>query len=156
MYFHVSQVAHAIGTILEPGRFGERFMGIHYGHAPVDPDGFRLLLVEMALETARLAVAPTAPSRMSCIFVAETLEFARSFRDTFRPGAHIFSVEPEGEHQAVRACNYGLITRARIGIPPYYQYMPSESVEYWSETIPTGNHIELLYAGPLRVVDQVE
>lgn len=151
MYFHVSHEAHQIGSILMPGHFGRDLRHVCYGHCPATAADFRLKLVEMALETARLSVAPTAPSRLNCTFVAETIDFARAFRDSFRPRAAIFTVVPVGELQTPRACNYSLITRARNGAPPFYEYMPDEAIRYWADAIPEGDLPELLYPGPLQI-----
>lgn len=152
MYFHVSYTSHGVGTILYPGRFGTYLRDIRYGAYSENADHFRFALIEMALETARLALAPEAPSRLNCIFIADTLQFAEVFRDQYRPGATIFSVQPEGEAFEPRVCNYDLITRPRSGAPPFFGYMPEEAVKYWTDPVPTGDFPELLYPGPLRVV----
>lgn len=156
MYFHVSPASHEVGTILEPGRHGDFIRLFHYGTFATTSDSFSLVLREMLLETARVALASEAPSRLNCIFVTETIDFARAFRDQYRPSASIFSVEPEGEPLVPRRCSFSLISRPKNGAPPYLSYLPAEAVEYWIHPIAEGDLPELLYPGPLRVVQRVE
>ena len=103
MYFHVSPVAHQVGTILEPGRHGDKIRQFHYGNYAADADSFSLVMREMLLETARVAVANDAPSRLNCVFVTSNIQFARMFRDGYRSVASILGVEPEGAHLTPRA-----------------------------------------------------
>lgn len=156
MYFHVSPVAHEVGTILEPGRHGDFIRLFHYGAFATNADSFSLVMREMLLETARVAVANDAPSRLNCVFVASTIEFARMFRDGYRPGASILSVEPEGGSLIPRACSFSLISTTKNGTPSYISYMPTEAVQYWTNPAAEGDLIELLYPGPLRVIGTVE
>ncbi|WKL21285.1 hypothetical protein QYR00_05830 [Agrobacterium tumefaciens] len=156
MYFHVSPAAHEAGTILEPGRHGDFIRRFQYGVYASDADTFSLVMREMLLETARVAVASDAPSRLNCVFVASTIEFARMFRDGYRHGASILSVEPQGAPLAPRACSFSLISTPKNGTPSYISYMPTEAVQYWTTPAPEGDLIELLYPGPLRVIGIAE
>lgn len=156
MYFHVSAAAHEAGTILQPGRHGDKIRQFHYGTYAADADSFSLVMREMLLETARVAVANDAPSRLNCVFVAGTIEFARMFRDGFRQGATILIVEPEGLPLVPRACSFSLISTPKNGTPTYISYMPIEAVQYWTTPPADGDLIELLYPGPLRVTGIAE
>ncbi len=156
MYFHVSSAAHDAGTILEPGRHGDFIRLFHYGSYADSPDSFSHVMREMLLETARLAVANDAPSRLNCVFVTSTIEFARLFRDGYRKGAKILSVAPEGAPLTPRACSFSLISTPRDGTPSYISYMPAQAIQYWTNPAAEGDLIELLYPGSLRVLGTVE
>lgn len=156
MCFHVSLEKHEIDTVLIPGHWGATIRQFRWPTFATDKVMFRIVLVEMALETARQAVAASAPSRLNCVFVAESLGFARSFRDQFKVGAEIYRVEPVGDPLSPFRADFMLITRPRNGTPSYVAYMPEEAIEYWSKPVPTDGLPELLYPGELRVVEMME
>lgn len=115
---------------------------------------FRTVLAEIALETARKALAPDAPSRLECVFVSETLDFSRAFRDKYSPGATIYKVAPVGEALKPFRADFDLISSPKNGAPPYLDFMPTEAIDYWTEE-PKGLP-ELLYPGQIIIIEVVE
>lgn len=128
MYFHVSEQVHSQGTILVPGRFGDAIRTFKWPFFATDASLFRTALAELTLETARQAIASNSPSRLNCIFVAESLEFGRKFRDIYRPNGRIYSVKPVGETLLSHRGNFELISRPRDGtLHTATTYRPKQS-----------------------------
>lgn len=71
-YYHLSGAHLESGSIIVPGNWGRVIR--HYGWQ------HNFALREMALEAARIRLAPHLPSRMDAAFVLPTLEEARAFR----------------------------------------------------------------------------
>lgn len=118
------------------------------GRTPAAAADSQFLLWEIALETARRAVAPEAPSRLACVFVYEELDQARVFRDRYRAGGHILIVEPHDLNAKRWRADPDHLTGS--GGTPFVDYMPEAAFRYWTE--PASNHVEMLLAGPVRVV----
>ena len=88
IYYHVSIVTHPPGFVIPHGRFGSLFTN---RPATVE-DGF-VMTWEAVLETARRLVAPTAPSRLNCLFACDTLSAAKTFQSNYRKAGTILKVE---------------------------------------------------------------
>lgn len=152
LLFHVSTTDHQPGDNLSPGFYGAGAR-IPTGGAPsIEPTQLGALLWEFTLETARLAVAPSAPSRLRCLFAAETLGMARTFRDRFRSSAQIYSVQPWADAVLFRGA-FSIVTDVDPAAP-FIHYMPAEALRYWTE--PPGEQVEVIVGGCMTVVGLVD
>lgn len=151
MYYHVSSIEHAVGATIEPGNWGTTVRLFGPETAVKAVSHVEIILWEVALETARLALAPQRPSRLNCVFVFETVDMAFAFQRQYRPDAHVFELEPTGE-ASIYCGDFALIAKADRN-RPYADYMAEESKAYW--TAPSADEPEILYGGALRVVRQV-
>ncbi|CAA2108979.1 hypothetical protein MBUL_04472 (plasmid) [Methylobacterium bullatum] len=104
------------------------------------------------METARLALAPEAVSRLDCLFTWETLDLARAFRDRFRRGSAIYEVEPLSDARVYRG-DFGLISN-NVPSGAFVDFMPPIAVRYWTE--PPGEQVEVLVGGPVNVCGVVD
>lgn len=158
-YFHVSQKSWSIGEIIAPGAYGTT-LNISDGDISPTPDvrggpGMSpavafMLMREAAVEAARLAGYPNAPSRLQCVFVTSTMKDARAFRDRFRPGAQIYEVDAN-DNLPRHLGNFEAITRPSNGAP-YVASFAEMAVSYWRDT-PTGpGLVEILIGGPVTVI----
>ena len=152
MYFHVSNIAHDAGVVLEPGNWGKTVRLFGPNTAAHAVSHLEIILWEVAMETARLALAPQQPSRLNCLFVFEAIEMAAEFQSQYRPDACSFELAPTGHADSYRG-DFALIAKADRS-RPYADYMAEESKKYW--TSQAGKEPEILYGGALRVVRQVE
>jgi hypothetical protein len=85
IYYHVSTVPHPPGFVIPHGRFGSLFTN---RPATVE-DGF-VMTWEAVLETARRLVAPTAPSRLNCLFACDTLSSGQDVPVKLQESGHHF------------------------------------------------------------------
>lgn len=115
------------------------------------PQNLTILLWEIAMEAARIAVDPDLCSRLNCTFVWETLELAVSFRNQNRPNAHIFELEAVSDNPMYRG-DFSLITHNNP-THAYSDYMSEMCKKYW--TTPASEAPEILYGGSLRVVKRL-
>lgn len=150
--FHVSHEEFEAGSWINPGRYGASNLYPTAQAPNIGADQIGALLWEAALETARLAIAPTAVSRLRCVFAAETIQFARDFRDRFRPGAAIYTAAPWSDALLFRG-DFGIVTNIDL-TAPFLSYMPAGAVRYWTE--PPGGEIEVLVGGPMTVLERSE
>lgn len=147
--FHVSIENHANGTLLNPGMWGRRLNGM-----AIPPGSFsdtRTLAWEMALEAARRAIDDTLPSRLASVFLAPSLDDARSFRDRFKVGGSIFNVDLPVPDLRRHVGRFDLLD---AGDEPWFQAMPHRARDYWTSA-PQGI-VEVLYPGPVIIRDQVD
>jgi hypothetical protein len=163
-YFHVSPNSWSAGAVIEPGHFGKTSLSLADGHITTTPDIHNapgiapttafMLMREAAVEAARLAGYPNAPSRLRCVFVTATIEDARAFRDRFRPGAQIYELDVS-EELPRHFGNFEAITRATKGAP-YVASFAEMALSYWNDA-PTGAGLmEVLVGGPVTVKGIVE
>ncbi|HEV2897368.1 MAG TPA: hypothetical protein VGX71_05905 [Pseudaminobacter sp.] len=148
--FHVSDQELSPEDVLTPGRWGQLIR--NFGPGGPLPNQLQVLLWEMAIEAARIAIDPRLPSRLNCIFLCETLEHATTFRDQYRPNNRIFEVAPVGEVAALHRGDFYLISTERP-IAPYVDYIPAPAVEYWTrepERLP-----EIVYPAEVLVIAAV-
>lgn len=88
-YFHLCKAKLGIGSIIEPGNFGEIIQLYGYKH-----NAFQR---EMLLEEVRRSDAPSAPSRLQCLFVFATMQDAHMFQMREYAGFgtdYLYQVEP--------------------------------------------------------------
>jgi hypothetical protein len=142
IYYHVSTVTHLPGFVIPPGRFGSLFTN---RPATVD-DGF-VMTWEAVLETARRLVAPTAPSRLNCLFACETLSAAKTFQSKYRKSATILKVEV-GIEVPTFLGNFDLISTAQDG--SFIERWANNAIRYWGE--PHDGMVEVVIGGPVTVV----
>jgi hypothetical protein len=83
----------AKGFVLTPGRWGVQSRQlIKNGSFSPDQKSTYVLAWEVALELARRAHKPDAPSRLDCVFGCRSLDDAKAFRDRYRAGANIYEL----------------------------------------------------------------
>ena len=70
------------------------------------------LILEAALEAARLVRFPEAVSRLDCVFACFEEKEARAFRDQFRPDHKIYRVELVDPETAVTIADYAAVAEA--------------------------------------------
>ncbi len=150
--YHVCLSGFPVGADILPGHFGYKIRSFVPGTYPIDGNGFKFLMWEMALETARWVHSPNSVSRLDCVFAWENIEQARTFRDMSRPGHTIYEVEPETGAELYRG-DFGLLSQ---GVPnlAYVEYMPAIAAHYWRRV--PGEHVEVLVGGVVKVVAVVE
>lgn len=151
-YFHVSEVDHPIGTVLQPGRFGTSMRQIVKGGsvAPANMQVAYSLTWEAVLETARLLMAPNSPSRLNCLFACDTMKGATVFRDKYRAGAFIFQLNVASE-VAIHVGDFDLISSTESG--PFIDVWSSGAIRYW-RTAAKGSH-EIIIGGPAKVTKKI-
>lgn len=71
-YFHLCKAKLGLGSVIEPGNYGELIRIGGYRHTSFQR--------EMVLEEARKKVAPQAPSRLDCLFAFPSEIDARAFQ----------------------------------------------------------------------------
>lgn len=146
--YHVAPNGAVIGEHLVHRRYGTAARQFGPSNTAINGGDLGALMWEMALETARLALAPGAVSRLDCLFACETEDMARAFRDRFRAGSAIYAVEPWADAKMYRG-DYGLISNNVPG-GPYLDFMPPIAVSYWTK--PPGEEVEVLVGGPADVI----
>ena len=152
-FFHVTPNPLTPGQILQPGRFGQAQIQISVPGQQWTPQQLMVMLWEIVLETARVAVAPSATSRLSCIFATREMAHAIAFRDRWRKGDQIYEVSC-AEETPTHDGNYDAITDPPRGGVPLLNFMPKYAVSYWRDK-PAGI-AEVLIGGPVTVVRRVE
>jgi hypothetical protein len=159
-YFHVSPKPWSARDVIQPGSFGRTSLSVADGQISSTPDAqgapgiapslaFELMR-ETAVEAARLAGFPNAPSRSQCVFVTATIEDARSFRDRFRPVAEIYEVDVD-DALPRHFGNFEAITRPTNGAP-YVASFANMAVSYWRDTPTEPGLVEILIGGPVTVI----
>lgn len=106
---------------------------------------------EVALETARLHLAPNAPSRLDCIFACPTLEGAKRFRDQYRAGSRIFAALPLNATSRVFVGDFDLLD---TGNDAYVDAMTTKATKYWTSS--ERKEPELLVSDGLLITREVE
>jgi hypothetical protein len=145
IYYHVSTVTHPPGFVIPHGRFGSLFTN---RPATVE-DGF-VMTWEAVLETARRLVAPTAPSRLNCLFACDTLSAAKTFQSNYRKAGTILKVEV-GIEVPTFSGNFDLISFAQGG--SFIERWASNAIQYWGE--PHDGMVEVVIGGPVTVVGPI-
>jgi len=158
-YFHVSLKPWQIGDVIAPGGFGKATLNVADGHLSSTPDAQGapgiapttafMLMREAAIEAARRAGYPEAPSRSQCVFVTEKIEDARAFRDRFRLGAMIYEVEVSDDAPRHHG-NFEVITRPTNGAP-YVASFADMAISYWRDKPTDPGLVEILIGGPVTI-----
>ncbi len=150
MLFRVSLHPHAVGDVIHPGNFAEGYRNFRPGAPYPQEPWFTNLLIEVALESARKAARPDAPSRMTSFFSCENLDHARSFQRDCRSGeGEIYGIEPAEPNTALFRGNFTAISTP-AGNTPYVDYLSDWARSYW--TVEPTEIVEVLIGGPARVV----
>jgi hypothetical protein len=151
--YHVSSAQLVAGQILQPGAWGRTTRQFRRnGPGLTDIGDAKTLAWESCLETARRVLAPTAPSRLECVFACETLVGAATFRARFRTNATVYEVEPETSTSLSFVADYELITDA--GDEPFVDTWVNAATRYWT-SVPRGI-AEVLIGGNVRVLGAVQ
>lgn len=150
MLFHVSGQQRHIGETLTPGHLGSVVRRFHPGGPFPDVGDLNFILWEVALETARLASAPNAPSRTKCLFAFEAIEPAMRFVEKYRKHGSIYGIEYDAETARTHRADFNAIstlTRAE----PYVDYMSRCAQSYWTPSADC-SFAEILIGGPITIV----
>ena len=149
-FYHVSAPGLAPGQALQPGRWGQQIRQFsRKGRALSDVNDAKILVWETTLEAVRRAIAPTAVSRLECVFACHTEADAAKFRDRFRPGNTIYPVEAVADC-ATHFGDYDLITTDSD--EPLIDFWVDRALRYWVEK-PVGI-CEVLIGDAVQVVEQ--
>ena len=138
MCWHLAEPGLASGAIIAPGRWGQ---------VVVATPGHSYAAMELYFEGQRRIHAPTAPSRLGCVFVFEDPQ-AATFIWPQRASDVLYPVElvvPNvNRHRANILC---------IHSSPDVLYWPRSAQAYWlGEDLDTDKAItEVLVGGPVRV-----
>lgn len=146
--YHSSPVPLGVGSIIEPGNWGRivRTYSGASGNVPING------LNEIALELARLAYNPGAPSRLACVFAVETVEGAASYRDMHHRAGIIYKVEPIEPEASMHVGNY------QIPIATHGDAFVGQALErfrsYWVD-MHTAQR-EVLLSCPIRILERLD
>jgi hypothetical protein len=149
-YFHCAQPKFDIGTVICPGNWGRlirtQYLAIPNGNMVPLPHR------EAVLEFARLAIARTKVSRLSCVFACETFESATQFRQAHQAGNIIYEVEPIGDLTGTHRANFDLTNLPQQG--SYFDGVHEAARLYWTEEDPS--NVEVLLPCSVKVVSLPE
>ena len=150
MLLHVTSDLYQRGEVIEPGRWGRTVKSMWPHNVYMPRDTARQVLVETALETSRICLAPHAPSRLHCVYAWESLVDAETFRDRHRIDGLIYAVEPVRPDIAVHRGDLDFLWWRQIaGLP--LEYISADSIRYWLDEPET--MVEVLIGGPVRIAD---
>lgn len=149
--FHVSANKLELGQALAPGHWGSRLRTIRGDTPKLEKPSIATLFWEMALEAARIGFDAELPSRLGCVFLAESREMATMFRDGFRPGATIYKVALLDDLPFHRG-DFSLLTHD-VPEEPLFDLMPTRANRYWSDE-PKGV-VELIYPGRVLIEEAI-
>lgn len=149
--YHVTIASLFPGDVIKPERHAALYRQFRPGGPMPKPDFIASLFWELALEAARVAGAPTKPSRLDSLYAWETLEAARLFCERRGPEATVLAVEFDSDIPMHRG-DFDLLS---LGAPTtaYVDYMSKAAARYWTE--PPAGTVELLVAGPVTVIANV-
>jgi len=148
--YHVSTRPWLPDSVIEPGHWGalaRAFGNQPGGMAFANIQQAKTMIWEMGLELSRKLSAPTAPSRLDCVFCTEDLPSAQAFRDRIVKGGMIYVVEVD-EETNTHVGNYDALTTVPQGA--LLDVVVAACKSYWTDT-PTGIR-ELLVGGNVTVV----
>ncbi len=157
MHYHVSEKDWNVGAVITPGNFGNQII---YASQPslkitgteveVGP-WVRNLMWEAALEASRVVSAPNAPGRGSIVFLSETLDLARRFRDKMPAGKKIYRTSPADHGARSHRGDFAVFEN----VPePLFSVMAERCHLYWTNTTPAIP--ELLWEGDVIVEELIE
>lgn len=149
--FHVAPQGYEVGIFIAPGRWGANMRAISPANARQFDLGIQWnLMWEIALESARLRLAPDKPSRLHCVFACPTFEGAAAFRNMHRKGCAIYEVSPQAG-SPIHAGDFDLLN---CGGEPLITAMLANSGIYWSDRPPTSP--EMVIGGIVKVTAVVQ
>lgn len=134
----------APGSIIEPGNWGRLLNLYEVAGGQIQGN----VLNEALLEFARQLHAPTAPSRLRCIFALLTLPDAIAFRNKHQRFSIIQEVEPLNADVSPFVGDYELAIQCFSG--RYFPRVLQLPVTYRTQPVP--KFPEVLVDGPVRVV----
>lgn len=138
-----------VGMIIQRGAWGAKTRAFHAGGRAIDAENAPILMWEVALEAARQAARPLAPSRLDCVFTFEKKLDAVWFRDTSRSGYAVVGCVPNEPWVSHRG-DFGLLVGSQMA---YVDHMAAVANRYWicEPTI----RAEVLVARSIRVTEIV-
>jgi hypothetical protein len=132
IYFHVAPPGLLPGHIIQPGTWGQK-MRIYGkgGQTFSDHSSAYDLIWEIVLEATRRALAPTAPSRLDCVFGCCSEADALAFRDKVRPGHQVYQIQVSPEIGTYVA-DFDAITNLPGG--PFVDMFVEQARRYWTSS----------------------
>lgn len=143
-YFHCAPITLAPNSIIQPGNWGRILNHYETTNGQINLNAVN----EGLLEWARRALAPTKPSRLSCVFTLPTLAEAIVFRDKHQRMGVIHEVRPTDDKSKRHDGDYDLAMTPYRG--RYLAQMLDFPMRYWVDQ-PTAN-IEILFECSVQVV----
>jgi len=155
-YFHVSDREWAEGQIINPGNFGATIARHIQGPLLTTVVGHDLspsiknYMWEAALEATRIAWKPSAPSRTNVVFLSETVDLARRFRDKYKQSCKIYQCVPTAYDARRHVGDCGVFEDVH---EPLISVIGERCKRYWTE--PPKSFPELLWEGSVAIVGEV-
>jgi hypothetical protein len=148
--YHVSGRPWLPGSVIQPGHWGalaRTFGSQPGGMAFANIQQAKTMTWEIGLELSRKLAAPTAPSRLDCVFCTEDIPSANTFRDIIVKGGMIYVVQVD-EQTNMHTGNYDALTSTPQGA--LLDVIVAACKSYWTDT-PTGIR-EIIVGGNVTVV----
>lgn len=142
VYYHVSPIILGEGSIIMPGNWG-RVLKFHENATPV-------ALREYILELVRLTRYPDKPSRLNCVFVLETLDEAKRYREAHALLNIIYQVAIDTSELPIHRGNYDFT--APFG-PKFVDRLHQLAEQYWAEL--REQCIEVLIPAPVTILQRI-
>lgn len=143
-YFHVAPTILGMGSIIMPGNWGRVIRLYNW-------EGSSLITTyrELALEQARMMIAPKAPSRLGCVYACETIEGALKYRATNALTSLIYRVQKVDAASPVFRTSWALIGSSPVEGASPLPVLGENIQRYWIGN--PDNDVEVLIGGPVRV-----
>ncbi|MOA10637.1 hypothetical protein D3C78_1305350 [compost metagenome] len=142
VFYHVAPTILGEGSIIMPGNWGRVLML----HTQLNPELFR----EHVFELVRMKYFPEKPSRLNCVFAAETPDEAAQYRAAHQPSGLIYEVCVVDGHFAKHRGHYN------FAVKPDYKFAEGFhdlAHRYWSE-VPT-ECIEVVIQAPVQIMRRI-
>ncbi len=146
IYFHASPILLTPQSIILPGNWGRILKMYKRNHAG------EVLLREKILEDIRRRYYSKKPSRLNAIFLLETLEEARNFRNQSNPWNLIYEVEISDPSKPLHRGDYN-----KVSPHPNENYL--EKIEEIAHAYWKGENIqrpEIVVESPIKIIQRIE
>lgn len=151
-WIHVSICPWSRGSIIQPGHWGRSARKFCPGGRSLNfHDDALIFSWEIALETARIAYAPSKPSRFDSVFLSANIESAQSFKDQYQKAGRLYEVAMCDPHASFHIGSWDLILSDIER--PYVDVLPLLAREYWLST-PRG-HREIVVGGSVMIEREI-
>lgn len=150
--FHVAPPGLLSGAVVAPGSWGRQIRQFSPASHPTSGPNWQVTMWEVALESARVARAPSAVSRLDCVFASSNLEAALQFRQKYRQNSAVYEVLLPDQEDSIFRGDFSLISESILK-GPYAEIYPPIALRYWIQP-PVGT-IELLIPVPVTVAQRV-
>jgi len=148
-FFHATRFPLALGSVIEPGNWGRGC------NAYRSNDNLYTLLREIIFEQVRCQQFPHFPSRLNCVFLAETAHGLQHFlqvTERFADLAYEVTLE-QSDAPVFRACYHMPTIPADRPLLPGLQ---EQAFAYWRGDGVDSGRIEILATTAIRVVRRID